>query len=170
MSDITRWDMEPGWDGFMVADSIGKYVLFTDHEAALSALTESRDKAEAENMTLKVENKNLNDTVDAYAIVCRGHSGILSGIYSLRQRADKAEARVKELEQIISLGCQDSESVCPYWQNMKDFETENEKLTAERDRLRKAVDLLIDFIPDGWEMPLGYSQIVAQAKAALAEK
>lgn len=37
-------------------------------------------------------------------------------------------------------------------------------LTAERERLRKALDLLIDFIPEGWEVPLGYSQVVAKAR------
>ena len=40
-------------------------------------------------------------------------------------------------------------------------------LTAERDRLREALEVLIAFIPDGWSMPLGYTQVVAQAQAAL---
>lgn len=43
-------------------------------------------------------------------------------------------------------------------------------IEEERDRLREAVELLIGFIPEGWEMPLGWTQVVAQAKAALAGK
>ena len=37
------------------------------------------------------------------------------------------------------------------------------------DELVAALKMLIGFIPDGWSMPLGYSQVVAQAEAALAK-
>ena len=38
------------------------------------------------------------------------------------------------------------------------------------EKLREMIDLLIGFIPDGWEMPLGWSAIVGQAKAILEEE
>ncbi len=41
-------------------------------------------------------------------------------------------------------------------------------LTKERDKLRDITEMLINFIPDGWSMPLGYTQVVAQAREALA--
>ena len=34
----------------------------------------------------------------------------------------------------------------------------------ERDDARGKVDMLIDFIPEGWEMPLGWTQLVKQVK------
>lgn len=37
------------------------------------------------------------------------------------------------------------------------------------DELVAALKMLIRFIPDGWPMPLGYSQVVAQAETALAK-
>lgn len=48
----------------------------------------------------------------------------------------------------------------------------NEKcpqLEAERDRLREAINLILSFIPEGWEMPLGFNQAVFQVKQALKE-
>jgi hypothetical protein len=39
----------------------------------------------------------------------------------------------------------------------------------EIDRLREGINLLVDYIPDGWEMPLGYNQIVNQVKKLLGE-
>ena len=47
--------------------------------------------------------------------------------------------------------------------------TRNDKREL-RANLKRAIDsikLLIGFIPDGWEMPLGYSQVVAQVKEEL---
>ena len=44
-----------------------------------------------------------------------------------------------------------------------------EILKAENKRLREIVWLLINFLPEGWEMPYGYSQLVAQSKAILKE-
>lgn len=37
------------------------------------------------------------------------------------------------------------------------------------DELVAALKMLIRFIPDGWPMPLGYSQVVAQVETALAK-
>jgi hypothetical protein len=37
------------------------------------------------------------------------------------------------------------------------------------DELVAALKMLIRFIPDGWPMPLGYSQVVAQAETAIAK-
>lgn len=45
----------------------------------------------------------------------------------------------------------------------------NARLIAAAPELLEALKMLIGFIPDGWEMPLGYSQVVAQAEAALAK-
>jgi hypothetical protein len=44
------------------------------------------------------------------------------------------------------------------------------EMNIELAEARKAIELLIEFIPDGWSMPLGYMQVVAQAKEALAGK
>ena len=46
---------------------------------------------------------------------------------------------------------------------------ERDKLAAENKRLRKALDLIISFIPDGWGMPLGFNQVAQQARDALRE-
>ena len=42
-------------------------------------------------------------------------------------------------------------------------------LTAENKQLQEAVNLLINFVPNGWEMPLGYTQVVAQAQESLGQ-
>lgn len=39
-------------------------------------------------------------------------------------------------------------------------------LRKEVAELRGQLKMLLDFIPDGWSMPLGYSQLVAQIKEA----
>jgi hypothetical protein len=44
------------------------------------------------------------------------------------------------------------------------------KLERQLAEARKEIELLIDFIPDGWSMPLGYAQVVVQAKEALTDK
>ena len=44
-----------------------------------------------------------------------------------------------------------------------------EELEEENKRLREALDLVISFIPDGWEMPLGFNQVAQQAREALKE-
>ena len=36
--------------------------------------------------------------------------------------------------------------------------------------LKKSIELLIDFVPQGWEMPLGWNLIVEQARRAIKEK
>jgi len=46
---------------------------------------------------------------------------------------------------------------------LKDYEI----LRANLKRAIDSIKLLIGFIPDGWEMPLGYSQVVAQVKEEL---
>lgn len=40
-------------------------------------------------------------------------------------------------------------------------------LTSEVERLREALGLLINFIPEGWPMPFGWNQVVAQARKAM---
>jgi hypothetical protein len=147
------------------------------------------------------------------------------------------------IEKIMQLGCQDSESVCLYWQTVKDWEKECDSLeiknadlqaalaTANQERdelkaeiadmkkhtwcaycgheilidddlatkisehimtcekhplhialaalaaaqgdngkLREVIETMILFIPDGWQMPLGWNQVVAQAQEALGGK
>lgn len=37
------------------------------------------------------------------------------------------------------------------------------------DELVEACKMLIHFVPDGWEMPLGWVQVVAQAQQAIAK-
>ncbi len=49
------------------------------------------------------------------------------------------------------------------------LEKENESLRAKVEKLDDALRLLIGFLPDGWEMPLGWNQVVAQAQEALKE-
>ena len=43
------------------------------------------------------------------------------------------------------------------------------ELTVELEKLKKLPDMLIGFIPEGWGMPLGWGQLVAQVKQALKE-
>lgn len=64
-------------------------------EAELKA---ERERADA----LEKDNKDLNDTVDSYAIICRGHSGTLTGIHNLRLRAENAEKEVAHLTQELA--------------------------------------------------------------------
>ena len=45
----------------------------------------------------------------------------------------------------------------------------NARLIAAAPELLDACRMLIDFIPDGWEMPLGYNQVVAQAREVIAK-
>jgi hypothetical protein len=35
------------------------------------------------------------------------------------------------------------------------------------EELKEQIELLTEFIPDGWEMPLGWNQVVAQAKETI---
>ena len=52
------------------------------------------------------------------------------------QNENAAQRReIERIKKVLELGCQDSESVCPYWINMKDFEKENEHLEEESHRL-----------------------------------
>jgi len=88
------------------------------------------------------------------------------------------------IEKVMQLGCQDSESVCPYWQTVKDWEKECESLElkitnlqaalaaaqGDNGKLREVIETMILFIPDGWQMPLGWNQVVAQAREALGGK
>jgi hypothetical protein len=37
------------------------------------------------------------------------------------------------------------------------------------DELLAALSLVVDFIPDGWAVPLGWNQIMAQAREAIAK-
>lgn len=45
----------------------------------------------------------------------------------------------------------------------------NAYLISAAPELLEACKMLIGFIPDGWEMPLGWNQVVAQAHAAIAK-
>ena len=50
-----------------------------------------------------------------------------------------------------------------------DFQEQIAALKAENKRMREALGLLINFIPDGWEVSLGYALVVAQAREALRD-
>ena len=43
-------------------------------------------------------------------------------------------------------------------------------LKAEIKRLREGLELLVDFIPDGWEVPVGWTTLVSQVRKLLDEK
>jgi hypothetical protein len=49
-------------------------------------------------------------------------------------------------------------------------EVQKELATAQAQvkRLGEAIELIIDFIPQDWMMPVGFNQVIVQAKAALA--
>jgi hypothetical protein len=51
-------------------------------------------------------------------------------------------------------------------------ETEAALAAAQGDngKLREAIETMILFIPDGWQMPLGWNQVVAQAQEAIGGK
>ena len=41
---------------------------------------------------------------------------------------------------------------------------------AENKRLREALELMINFIPDGWEMPLCFNKVAQQVRQTLKEE
>jgi hypothetical protein len=41
---------------------------------------------------------------------------------------------------------------------------------GEVERMREVIEIMIQFIPDGWQMPLGWNQVVAQAQEAIGGK
>ena len=45
-----------------------------------------------------------------------------------------------------------------------------EELKAENKRLREALELMINFIPDGWEMPLCFNKVAQQVRQTLKEE
>ena len=52
---------------------------------------------------------------------------------------------------------------------IKDYK-KMEKLEAENKRLREALSLVINFIPDRWEMPIGFNIINTKVRQALKGK
>ena len=77
---------------------------------------------------------------------------------------------MKEIEHIVSRDengyCRnDSNSICVLYG--PDAEA-NAHLIAAAPDLLEACNL-IDFIPEGWEMPLGWNQIAAQIRKAIAK-
>jgi len=80
------------------------HCLKKEIEAVRGELAEAR-KEIAEQRTIRdnllITNKELNDTLDSYAIICRGHSGTLNGIFNLRKRAETAEYLLSERENEI---------------------------------------------------------------------
>ena len=66
---------------------------------------------------------------------------------ALEQECGELAERAQELADKIAVDCHDN---C-------------------QDELVAALKMLIRFIPDGWPMPLGYSQVVAQAETALTK-
>ena len=53
-----------------------------------------------------------------------------------------------------------------WWDTVKRLIRENKKLKHHDQilELKEQVNMLIDFIPEGWEMPLGWNQIVGQIR------
>ena len=131
-------------------------------QQTVDALTVERDKLEAENAALKeYRTAEARRRAELYAAKVDANWCLKNEIEAVRKELaearleiDKrdhwikardtllAEARreVERIKKVLELGCQDSESVCPYWINMKDFEKENEHLEAENKRLRELVD------------------------------
>ena len=86
----------------MIEDKEGDYVAYEDYEDELAEARKEIAEQRILRDNLLITNKELNDTLDSYAIVCRGHSGTLSGIFNLRKRAETAEYLLSEREKEIS--------------------------------------------------------------------
>ena len=49
----------------------------------------------------------------------------------VKKAYQSVEVELDRVKQVMLLGCQDSESMCPFWQNWHDSDEENKRLTAE---------------------------------------
>jgi chromosome segregation ATPase len=69
---------------------------------------------------------------------------------------EAAEKKVRELERALTYANETSEMIG------KGYREAESRLK----RLQEAVDLVIDFIPDGFDVPLGFNQVMTQLKEA----
>lgn len=83
----------------------------------------------------------------------------------------EAQERVKKLEaENDELRAALKREINEYIEASHSLAIERDAFKSAGDRLREALDLIIDFIPQDWEMPLGFNRVVAQVNAALAGK
>jgi hypothetical protein len=75
-------------------------------------------------------------------------------VQHLRNDNFEMKARIKELES-KEIGCK---------KLIEEFKKINPRLETRIKKLEEGIALLIGFIPDDWEMPLGWNTCVAQAR------
>jgi hypothetical protein len=168
-----------------------KYIAFTTPgptmkthseaaEQALSVILSERDKEEIVRF-VKPDAQAVERERDQWRDLCARQGMQLKNVE--RENGELKAEKIR-IEKVMQLGCQDSESVCPYWQTVKDWEKECESLElkitnlqaalsaaqGDNGKLREVIETMILFIPDGWQMPLGWNQVVAQAREALGGK
>ena len=90
------------------------------------------------------------------------------------RRAKEAEARIKELDQecaymdaLTGAKMEAEAKWAKAEQHIKEKMDEIAALKARIKELEGAIRMLTTFFPEGWVMPLGWEQMVAQAKQAL---
>jgi len=64
------------------------------------------------------------------------------------------------IEKVMQLGCQDSESVCPYWQTVKDWEKECESLELKITNLQAALSAAQGVVERLRELVDGATEVV----------
>ena len=88
---------------------------------------------------------------------------------ALRAEMEEDRLQIATLKKALVIGVLKDHDACVIYQDEEytKLEVKYYALTAERDKLREALSLMIGFIPDKWDVPLGYNQVVAQAQEAL---
>jgi len=88
---------------------------------------------------------------------------------ALRAEMEEDRLQIATLKKALVNGVLKDHDACVIYQDEEytKLEVKYYALTAERDKLREALSLMIGFIPDKWDVPLGYNQVVAQAQEAL---
>lgn len=84
---------------------------------------------------------------------------------NLQTKLTEAQGEIDRLtkeNKILTLKCASSlaSNLCP---DHRDKQAGKPCLACEIGRLKASLNLIIDFIPQDWEMPLGFNQVVAKA-------
>ena len=123
-----------------------KYIAFTTPgptmkthseaaEQALSVILSERDKEEIVRF-VKPDAQAVERERDQWRDLCARQGMQLKNVE--RENGELKAEKIR-IEKVMQLGCQDSESVCPYWQTVKDWEKECESLELKITNLQAAL-------------------------------
>jgi hypothetical protein len=130
-------------------------------QAYISRATDARKLQESQKKIIKM----LKAKINLYKI-----------LEKIRKEDNGPNQKINDFDHQAALSKREAEAI--NWAKIAgQNQAQIEKLADEIERLkvklaeaREAINLLIGFIPEGWAMPLGWTQVVAQAKATLAGK